>query len=173
MAITSASTIIKLAGEGKTEEVMQALESAKEILVRRALRIAKRKQEIGAVVELKKILVKVAGSASVTVSVKEDIALVYKIETIPAVDVGYFDAICDIARAKRGKLIKATTYASYYGFTDKKQGIKFAEDAIAKIDKIAQCKGIKITLDKDNVGKELAESSPAGKDPVSAVRSKK
>ena len=90
------------------------------------------------------------------------IALVYKIERNPQVDSEFFDAICEIAKAKRGKLLSATNYASYYGFTDKKTGSKFAEDAIVKIDRIPQCKGIKITLDKDNIGKELAKpAAPA------------
>jgi copper chaperone CopZ len=158
MALVSASSIIKLAGEGKTDEVMKSLESAKEILVRRAIRIAKRRQEIVAVVELKKVLKKVAGTTVVEVSVDEKVALLYKIERTPQVDPEYFDAICEIAKAKKGRLIHATPNASYYGYVDKAQGTKFAAEAIKRIESIPQCKGIKITLDKEGVGNELASA---------------
>jgi hypothetical protein len=156
MATVSAVSIIKLASEGKTADVMTALESAKEILVRRALRIAKRKQEIVAVVELKKILKKVAGTTITEIRTDDKIVSIYRIERSAHVDIEYFDAICEIAKAKRGRCIHATANASYYGYTDKASGSKFAAEATKRIESIAQCKGITITLDKDSVGAELA-----------------
>lgn len=157
MALVSATSLIKLANDGKVEEVMKGLEQAKEVLVRRALRIAKRKQEVSAVVVLKKVLTKVA---STTIEVKTDdrTVVLYKIERTAQVDNDYYDAICEIAKAKKGRLIHATNSASYYGYTDKAQGTKFFTEAKKQIEKIPQCKGITITLDKDGVGSAIADA---------------
>jgi hypothetical protein len=155
---TSAATIIKSADEGDVDGVMAQLESAKEILVRRALRIAKRRQQVTATVVLKKILKKVAGDTVVEVVVDDKIVMVYKINRTGSVDGEYFDAICEIAKAKKGRLLSATNYSSFYGFTNKEQGTKFFTESTKQVEKVPQCKGITIEIDKNGIGTEL--SSP-------------
>ena len=156
------STIVKLAGDDCMEELQQELNNAKLFLVQRAIRVARRKGILPAVVALTALAKKMEGT-TVTLKVPKTTQIMFKIERSPEVDIRFFDAICDFAKSRRGKLITASNYASYYGFNEKSRGMKFLTDVAKQIKTYDNCKGITVTIDKDAVGQELATSKKVGK----------
>ena len=153
-------SLIQLAATGDEKQVLTALASAPELVLRRAIRIAKRKGELAALVTLKKVLTKIV-TTEITEVDDSKAAVIYKVTRTAQVDVEYFNAVCDFANAKKGRLITATNYTSYYGFAEKSAGTKFADEARNQIEKTPQLRGITIELDKDKIGNAISSGKPA------------